>query len=119
MKVSEREQVSLSRPFWTNGRFDVRRKCEVHGIWSDVRDAHHAFERGHNSWKRIDLPWNLISLGTMLGSNCRCHAAYHNGKLKRGRILEIIAAREKLTVEWIIDEHTRLLLTGGKGRKIA
>ena|ERR1700733_15449142 len=94
-------------------------KCEVCGIWSDMRDAHHAFERGHNSWKRIDLPWNLISLGTMLGGQCQCHRRYHNGVLKRARILEVIAARERVTVEWIIDQHTRLLLTGGKGGRNA
>jgi hypothetical protein len=46
---------------------------------------------------------------------CKCHALYHNGRLPRGRILEVIAKREGLTVQWIIDEHTRLLLVGGKG----
>lgn len=97
------------------GRFRGPGRCEVCGIWSEVRDAHHAFERGHNSWKRIDLPWNLISLGSMLGSNCQCHQAFHNGRLKRGRILEIIAAREKVTVQWIIDTHTKMLFEGGKG----
>lgn len=86
------------------------------------RDAHHAFERGVNSWKRIDLVWNLISLGTMFPgavSSCGCHAKYHNGQIKRGQILEKIAAREGLTVQWIIDEHSRLLLEGGKGGRRA
>ncbi len=94
--------------------------CEVCGVWCSVRDAAHAFERGVNSWKRIDLRWNLISLGTMVPwlagpGLCLCHSRYHNGKLSRGRILEVIAAREGLTVQWIIDEHSRLLLEGGKG----
>lgn len=96
--------------------------CEVCGVWCYGRDAHHAFERGVNSWKRIDLPWNLISLGTMFpgpASSCGCHARYHAGILKRGRILEVIAAREGLTVQWIIDEHCRLLLESGKGGRRA
>ena len=89
----------------------------VCGVWSDVRDAHHVFERGHNSWKRIDLRWNLVSLGTMLGSNCRCHARYHNGVLTRAEIIMVVAARENLTPQWIRDEHSRMLLENGKGGK--
>lgn len=93
--------------------------CELCGLWCMGRDAHHAFERGVNSWKRIDLPWNLISLGTMFPGpdrgQCKCHAKYHNGLIKRVQILEKIAAREGVTVQWIIGEHTRMLLEGGKG----
>ncbi len=94
-------------------------ECEFCGFWCSVRNAHHCFERGHNSWKRIDLRWNIISLGNMIGFQCRCHALYHAGRLKRGQILEVIARREGLKVQWIIDEHTRLLLEGGKGGRCA
>lgn len=95
--------------------------CEMCGIWCLGRDAAHAFERGVNSWKRIDLPWNLISLGTMFPGPvrpCRCHALYHAGRLKRGRFLEVIAKRENVTVQWIIAEHTRMLLECGKGGRV-
>lgn len=93
--------------------------CEVCGVWCDPRQVHHAFEKGVSSWKRIDLPWNLISLGPMGGSACRCHERYHAGQLKRGQILEVIARREKVTVRWIVEEHSRILLEGGKGGRHA
>jgi len=94
--------------------------CGYCGRWCQFRDASHAFEKGVNSWKRIDLPWNLIGLGTNLpiANACHCHAQYHAGRIPRGQILEKIAAREGVTVQWIIDTHTELLLRGGKGGRL-
>lgn len=92
--------------------------CEMCGYWFKDRQVHHVFEKGARSWKRIDLPWNLISLGPMLGPLCRCHSRYHHGVLSRSAILVVVANREKVTPQQIRDEHARMLRECGKGGRI-
>jgi len=60
---------------------------------------HHVHSRGAG---RLDIKINLISL-------CPdCHRRFHDGHIDRKTLLEIVALREKTTVEAIEDEIYRL-----------
>jgi hypothetical protein len=59
-------------------------------------DPHHVFARGMGGAGRLDLPENLIAL-------CRwCHDAFHAGNIKRAELLDLVAVRERTTVDAIV-----------------
>ncbi len=52
--------------------------------------------------RRYDIRINLLSLCL------ECHTAFHNGGISREVLLEIVAIRERRTVESITEEIYRL-----------
>ncbi len=90
-------------------------KCELCDQFCRVREPAHIFPRGARSWKRIDLPWNLLALGSTPNFQCSCHSMIHNGKISLGEQLAVVCRREGVTPEWIRAEHARLLRELGKG----
>lgn len=65
-------------------------------------EASHAFTKGMGGGSRLDIPINLNGL-------CRtCHQMHHDGNLPKMHLLEIIASREKATVDKIEREIFRL-----------
>jgi hypothetical protein len=95
--------------------FRVPGYCEVCGRWCNPREPAHIFGRGARSWKRIDVVWNLLSLGSTRKFQCDCHTKHHAGKLSTESLLSIVASREDVTIEWIKAEHDRILREFGKG----
>jgi hypothetical protein len=74
-------------------------KCELCGeISRSGLDPHHIFQKGLGGGGRIDLRINIIALDR------KCHSMVHNGMIKRDFLLEIVAKREFMTVEEIIDQ---------------
>ena len=60
-------------------------------------DPHHLFARGLGGGHRLDIEINLISL-------CRtCHDAVHMGSIMRCDLLAIVARRERMTQDAILD----------------
>ena len=94
--------------------------CEWCMKWCHVREVHHVFGRGGNSWKRIDLPMFLMSLGSTLGFQCKCHSRMTNSFTGHGinDQLKFLADRDGTTPEWIKGEHDRLLRELGKGGRL-
>jgi hypothetical protein len=74
-------------------------------------DPHHAVKcRGHGGGSRLDIKINLAAL-------CRiCHTMVGDGHIKKEVIVEIVARREKRTVEEITDA-VNLLLRADKNAK--
>jgi hypothetical protein len=73
-------------------------RCEWCGLWCVVREPHHLTARGTGSHKRLDIPINLIALGSSASLH-PCHRALEDGNGARFRVLEIVAARENTTPE--------------------
>ncbi len=69
--------------------------------WCRIRvatDPHHIFGRGHGGGLRLDVAIGLVSLCAM------CHRLHHDGhQPTRRELLKIVARREKLPVETILD----------------
>ncbi len=76
--------------------FREKEQCERCGRRTMVQ-PHHVFGRGQESCRRMDLPISLIALCVT------CHDRVHWGRIDRHNLLEIIARREKMTPEAIID----------------
>ena len=72
----------------------IRKRGELH--------ANHIFTRGAGGGMRLDIRVNLVAM-------CwHCHSEYHEGRIKRKELLEIVANREKTTVAEIVAEVYRL-----------
>lgn len=69
-------------------------------------EPHHVFGRGVGGGTRLDIRLNLLAL-------CHdCHRLYHDGKVPRAELVAIVAAREKLTTDEVIDHVNRLRWQG-------
>ena len=87
-------------------QFREKGKCEFCGQRSGTGlDPHHIFSKGIGGGSQLDVAINLIALCRM------CHRYYHNGKIYRQELLEIVAKREGTTLEAIVDEIYRLRRT--------
>ncbi len=95
--------------------------CEWCRQWCRIREVHHVFGRGGNSWKRIDMPMFLMSVGSTLGFQCKCHQRFTNGCQGHGieDQLKYLASRDGTTPEAIRAEHDRILREYGKGAQRA
>ncbi len=81
--------------------FRDKEQCERCGRRTFVQ-PHHIFGRGQESCRRVDLPVSLIALCVT------CHDRVHWGRISRENLLEIVARREKTTVDAILTEIYRL-----------
>lgn len=73
--------------------------CELCYRWFARREPHHIFARGTGSHKRLDLPINLIALGSGPYGGCGCHTWIHSDpsfspEEKLWRCLETVIRRE-------------------------
>lgn len=72
--------------------FRQARRCEVCKK-ARITDPHHIFAKGVGGGGRLDIAENMLAA-------CRkCHMLIHDGHIKRKRILEIVAAREKKSID--------------------
>jgi hypothetical protein len=69
-------------------------RCEWCGIFQTVREPHHLICR--SAGRRLDIPINLIALGSGLHP---CHTAIHAGNIDKAAVLAVVAARERTTPE--------------------
>lgn len=76
--------------------FRLKGRCEWCGKYGGV-DPHHIFARGLGGGHRLDIEINLIAL-------CRlCHNEVHAGHIMRVDLLAIVAKREKMSQDEILD----------------
>lgn len=66
--------------------------CEWCGVWCERREPHHIHARGMGGGSRLDIPINLVSLGT--AGDCSCHAGAQRGNPPKDILLAIAAERE-------------------------
>lgn len=66
-------------------------------------EVHHVHTKGAG---RIDLPLNIILLGSWL--DCNCHGRFHDGHILRDDLLAVVAKREGLTQDEIREEVWRI-----------
>ena len=90
--------------------FRVAGLCESCQRYCKVREPHHLRAKGMGGNGVLDLRINLISLGgsVLLPDGrrlfgCACHHDVHTGKIAAERILRVVALREKVHVEEIIE----------------
>lgn len=74
--------------------FAAARECECCKRKVPQCDPNHVFTKGAG---RIDARWNLISLWH------ECHVRFHDGNVKRLIFLQIVAKREGVGVQDIVD----------------
>ncbi len=93
----------------TLDRFRGPGKCELCCKMVRQREAHHVVCRGMGGGSRLDVPINLLSLCATFAGGDNCHHAAHNARsVSRDRLLLIVALREGVTVESIVDDIHRL-----------
>ena len=71
--------------------------CGVCGRYCRRREPHHHKPRGHGAGSRLDIPENLIAVGSAF--DCGCHVRIENGNVARKFVLAKIAARLGKTPE--------------------
>ena len=78
--------------------FRCRPACEVCGRSTAAgADPHHLLARGMGGGNQMDVRENLIAL-------CRtCHTAAHAGNIKRGNLVRLVAKREGLLPDELMD----------------
>ena len=65
-------------------------------------DPHHVFCRGMGGGSRLDIRINLLAL-------CReCHSQVHGGEIRRIDLLMVVAGRENVQIDAIVEEIWRL-----------
>jgi len=84
-------------------------RCEGCGKPCRRREPHHIKKRGLGGGSRLDIPINLIALGSAF--DCACHIKAEAGTLPKAKLLEIVAGREGRTPEQVELEIYRLLRT--------
>lgn len=76
-------------------------RCERCGRWADL-EVHHVVERGMGGGRRVDERWNLVAICPS------CHRAYHDGRIPRREFVGIVAHREGLFVEDLIERYREM-----------
>lgn len=69
-------------------------RCQFCGNSCSKREPHHLRAKGLGSGKRIDIPINLIALGSTPLFQCSCHTKIGDGNIKAANVLAIVAQRE-------------------------
>jgi hypothetical protein len=95
-------------------RFRGRGRCEYCHRQCRNREPHHIRQRGIGGWSRVDVPINLISLGSAMPGDCNCHGRFHVGHIPRCDLLALVAAREGVLQGEIEAEMDRILWRQGR-----
>ena len=72
--------------------FRGRGECSCCGRWCRRLEPHHWYPKGAGSGARLDIPENLIALGSAF--DCACHKKAEDGNVPRSKLLALIALRE-------------------------
>lgn len=83
-------------------------RCEICGKWCRWREFHHIQPRGMGGGKRLDIPINLICVGSTQNWQCPCHGRCERKEITQDQCWAIVAKREGCTVEQIKDEIARV-----------
>ncbi len=78
-------------------------RCEWCKKPCSKREPHHLRCRGTNSSKQVDIPINLIALGSTPLFACSCHTKIGDGNIKASDVLALVAEREGTTPEAITE----------------
>lgn len=77
-------------------------KCEWCGARCRLREPAHVYGRGHGGGRRLDVRFNLISLGSTRAFQCECHTLHHAGERPiQCDLAAKVAEREKTTQDAI------------------
>lgn len=90
-------------------RFRGPGRCEYCGQMVSNREPHHLQARGIGSGSRLDITENLMALCATFAGGENCHDKAHWGAIPRAELLEIVARRERKTVQAIQAKVWRLL----------
>jgi hypothetical protein len=82
--------------------------CELCGKPCSAREPHHVIAKGMGGGRQLDIRINLVAVGSTPGFECECHSRA-DAKAEQARCRQIIARREKTTVE-AIEEACDLIL---------
>lgn len=74
--------------------------CEYCGKRVRKRHPHHLHTRGAG---RIDAAINLVSLCETFAGGDNCHDRVHNGAIDKAELLDIVARREGMSVDAIVE----------------
>lgn len=85
------------------GTFRTAGPCEVCGKWCRVREPHHLACRGTGGGSTLDIRINLIAVGATRFWCCPCHNLIGSGHITKEAVLEIVARREGLEPQTIVD----------------
>ena len=87
--------------------------CEYCGFWCNDLHAHHIITRGAGGPEhRLNKLW--------LGGpwDCNCHGNFHDGRIKREALLEIVAKREGYpSGQHLLEELWRMIRVTKKGKR--
>ena len=89
-------------------QFRAAGPCEWCGKPCQRREPHHIFSRGLGGGGRLDIPCNLVALGSSLLWECACHQAAHAGSISRLQLLLVVGHRECCLASDIEEEVWRL-----------
>lgn len=76
--------------------FRQKFRCEVCGRKGAV-EPHHVYAKGMGGGAQLDIPENLIALDRF------CHNRVHSGQIPRSTLLALIACRQGLTVDQVLE----------------
>lgn len=83
--------------------FRTRGRCEMCGKMCRVREPDHYMAEGHGGGNKMDVRCNVVGVGAMRTFECLCHRKRHDGNLPRAEILAVIAKREGVAEESVLD----------------
>jgi hypothetical protein len=77
--------------------------CENCGTKVQRCEPHHLRAKGMGGNGILEVRINLIALGSQKLFSCQCHRNLHDGLIDPRRLLRIVAIRERLRVEEIVE----------------
>lgn len=87
--------------------------CEHCGLYCrKPTERHHIVSRGMGGGHRLDVPENLIDLGSVW--DCSCHARAQAGLITRSALQSLVAKRLGITVQTLRIRVNKKLRGGGK-----
>lgn len=97
-------------------QFRTPGRCEICQAQCKRKEPHHIFACGTGCHKQLDVPINLVSLGSSALFCCACHTRYHQEhKPTRIEMLAIAAAREGMDADecqeaiWFLQRQKKML----------
>jgi hypothetical protein len=76
--------------------------CEWCRRYCRRREPHHLACRGMGGGARLDIPCNLIALGSTRNWDCTCHEKIQRGRIDSADVLALVARREGVTAEDVV-----------------